>query len=248
MMPVLRERHAVEGVGGYVLAGGRSTRMGRDKALLELGGEPLVRHAVHKLSRLTQAVHILSDRPELAGFAPLVPDLRPGFGPLGGMEAALAHTQYDWTLLLPVDMPFLPTMLLEGWVRSVVAMPAARAALFTVEAVPQPALCLLHRELAPFVRSAAEEGRLKLYPVFEAAATELALRQQVPLSEVLLNRKWNDAEWDDRAVIAMSQGGPGDERWGLSEAQLRARHLWFANLNTPEEFAEAGRHVDALDT
>jgi molybdopterin-guanine dinucleotide biosynthesis protein A len=34
----------------------------------------------------------------------------------------------------------------------------------------------------------------------------------------------------------------------LTKAQRAARHLWFANLNTPQEFAEAERHVDALDT
>jgi molybdopterin-guanine dinucleotide biosynthesis protein A len=36
--------------------------------------------------------------------------------------------------------------------------------------------------------------------------------------------------------------------WAVTEAQQAAKHLWFANLNTPEEFAEAGRHLDALDT
>ncbi|WP_051978394.1 molybdenum cofactor guanylyltransferase [Edaphobacter aggregans] len=240
MMPELREERLV---GGYVLAGGRSTRMGRDKALLQLGGEPLVQHAVRKLRRLTGEVHILSDRPELAEFAPLVPDLHPGCGPVSGMEAALAHSRCDWTLVLPVDMPFLPAILLERWMRSVVELPKARAALFTVEGLAQAALCLLHRELAPFVRTAVEQRTFKLYTVFEAAAVELALKQGAHVREVLLNR-----EWDDRAGIALSAGESGGDPWTLSEAQQRARHLWFANLNTPEEFAEAERHVDALDT
>jgi molybdenum cofactor guanylyltransferase len=238
-MPVLPERCRV---GGYVLAGGRSSRMGRDKALLELAGEPLVQHAVRKLSRLTNEVYILSDRRELARFAPLIPDLHPGCGPVGGIEAALTHTRHEWVLVLPVDMPFLPTGLLEQWTRSVVDALTARAALFTVEGVPQPALCLLHRELEPFIQSAAEAGRFKLYPVFEAAAAELALKQGAPLSEVLLN-----PEWDDRAVIASAEAQPADS-WALTAAQLRARHLWFANLNTPRDFAEAERYVDALDT
>ncbi len=217
--------------------------MRRDKALLELDGEPLVRHAVRKLSRLTHEVHILSDRPELAEFAPLVADPHPGCGPVGGMEAALAHTACDWVLVLPVDMPFLPTVLLERWMCGVVELPKARVALFTVEGVPQPALCLLHHEAASFMRSAAQTGKFKLYPVLEEAAAELALRQRVSLNEVLLNR-----EWDDRATLALLQRGRGDSSWALSEAQAGARHLWFANLNTPEEYAEAKLHVDALDT
>ena len=76
-------------VGGYVLAGGRSSRMGRDKALLELAGKPLVLHAVTKLRRVCAEVSVLSDNPELARYAPLVRDLHAGCGPMGGIEAAL---------------------------------------------------------------------------------------------------------------------------------------------------------------
>ena len=78
-------------VGAYVLAGGKSSRMGRDKALLELAGKPLVRHAVTKLRRVCEDVHILSGNMELAPYAPLVEDLHPGCGPIGGLEAAFEH-------------------------------------------------------------------------------------------------------------------------------------------------------------
>lgn len=93
-------------VGGYVLAGGKSSRMGRDKALLELAGKPLVLHAVTKLQRVCEDVHILSGNRELAEYAPLVEDLHPGCGPIGGIEAAFGHSGHEWILLMPVDMPF----------------------------------------------------------------------------------------------------------------------------------------------
>jgi molybdopterin-guanine dinucleotide biosynthesis protein A len=221
-------------IAGYVLAGGRSTRMGRDKALLELAGKPLVQHAVLKLRKLTGDVYILSSRAELSVFASLICDLRESCGPLGGIEAALAHTQRDWILVLPVDMPFVPTALLEDWIRGVVDRLKARVAMFTVDGLPQPALCLLHRDLLLAISKALDEGRLKLYPALEAAAKEFAACDSVPLEEVLLTSKWdNDTP---------------NEPFLLTEAQHAARHLWFANLNTPQEFAEAERHVDALDT
>jgi molybdopterin-guanine dinucleotide biosynthesis protein A len=213
--------------------------MRRDKTLLELGGEPLVRHAVRKLRRLGLDASILSDRSELAEFAPLVPDLHPGCGPVGGMEAALAHTRGDWALVLPVDMPFLPVVLLEQWMKRIADSPMARASLFTIDGVPQPALCLLHRELAPLLRSAAEEGRFKLYPVLHGAASELALKQRISLDAVFLS-----FELGERTGIGLSQGH-GGESWDLS-AVSDVRHLWFVNLNTPAEFAEAERHADAL--
>ncbi len=108
-------------VGGYVLAGGRSSRMGRDKALLELGGKPLALHAVTKLQRVCSDVHILSGNMELAAYAPLVQDLHPGCGPIGGIEAALAHSYDEWNLFLPVDMPFFPSAFLSAWVGANVA-------------------------------------------------------------------------------------------------------------------------------
>jgi hypothetical protein len=53
-------------VAGYVLAGGRSSRMGTDKALLELAGKPLIEHAVAKLRRICANVAILGSNPALA--------------------------------------------------------------------------------------------------------------------------------------------------------------------------------------
>ena len=78
-------------VGGYVLAGGKSSRMGTDKALVELAGRPLIARAVEKLRQICAEVHILSSNPELEVHAPLIGDLHEDCGPIGGIEAALAQ-------------------------------------------------------------------------------------------------------------------------------------------------------------
>lgn len=228
-------------IAAYVLAGGRSSRMGQDKALLSLGGRPLVQHAVSKLRQLTEEVYLLGSRPELAPFAPLVPDLREGCGPLGGIEAALAHTSREWILVLPVDMPFLPTALLHGWARRVLRQDRARVALFVVEDVPQPTLCLLHREITPWITAAAEQGRYKLYPVLEEAARALAGRFDVAPGRTLLRWSW------DEAGAALASLAEEERKLALTPAQQAASPLWFANLNTLEEFAGAQLHLDALE-
>jgi molybdopterin-guanine dinucleotide biosynthesis protein A len=237
-------------VGGYVLAGGRSSRMGRDKALLELGGRPLALHAVTKLQRVCSDVHILSGSRELAAYAPLVSDLHPGCGPIGGIEAAFAHSTHEWNLFLPVDMPFLPSAFLSAWVASNVGswgMRGARLALFIVFGTPQPLFCLLHRDVAPLVRLAVERGEYKVFPVLENAAKELAKRDQLPLADVFCI-----AHWGEESSVSTTREGTGEgdvEAWRMvTEAQQKAKHLWFANLNTPEDFREAEAHVDALDT
>jgi molybdopterin-guanine dinucleotide biosynthesis protein A len=166
--------------------------MGRDKALLELGGTPLVALAVEKLRAVCDSVWILSGRPELAAFGPLMEDLHPGCGPLGGMEAALAHAATDWSLFLAVDMPFVPVEFLSEWVRRVLPPATARVALFTVDGVPQPTLCMVHREVRPFVERAVAAGAYKVWPVLEGAARALAASAGVKTEEVLLRREIED--------------------------------------------------------
>ncbi len=237
-------RRVPSDVGGYVLAGGKSSRMGRDKALLELAGRPLAWHAVTKLQRVCADVQILSGNPELEEFAPLVRDMHEGCGPIGGLETALGHSWHEWNLFLPVDMPFLPSAFLDNWVRTVVARESkgARIAMFTVEGVPQPLFCLLHRDVTLFVHEAVQRGEYKVFPVLEAAGKELAARQGVPSGMVILNLPWNE-----NTEFPCTKIG-GEPWWSVTEAQRTAKHLWFANLNTPEEFAEAEKHLDALDT
>jgi molybdopterin-guanine dinucleotide biosynthesis protein A len=233
-------------VGGYVLAGGKSSRMGRDKALLELSGKPLALRAVTKLRGVCADVHIVSARPELEVFAPLVRDLQEGCGPMGGLEAALAHSPHEWNLFMPVDVPFLPAAFLELWLRMALARGSMgmRVGMFTVNGLPQPLFSVLHKEVAPFVREAMRSGHYKVFPVLESAAKDLAVRQGMVLEAVFLNTPWEREA--DSFVGAVED--EDELRRRLTEVQLESRNLWFENLNTAAEFAEAEKHLMALDT
>jgi molybdopterin-guanine dinucleotide biosynthesis protein A len=222
-------------ISGYVLAGGRSSRMGTDKALLELAGQPLIAHAVAKLRHICAGVHILSSNPALAAYAPLVPDLHPNCGPVGGIEAALAHSAHDWNLILAVDLPFLPSAVLYRWAKRIIAPTETnRVAMFTADGRPQPAACLLHRQIAPSIAAAVALEELKLLPVLEAAAHVLALQQDQPL---------------DKLLSLTKPGAPHAEMWvDVTAAQRVTQHLWFTNLNTPLDFAVAEANTAALDT
>jgi molybdopterin-guanine dinucleotide biosynthesis protein A len=246
----LSDRVGVLPIGGYVLAGGRSSRMGTDKALLKLADKPLVEHAVVKLRRICADAHILSANPALAGYAPLVGDLHPGCGPMSGIEAALAHSRYDWNVILPVDVPFLPTALLGWWVRETLGSPTAltesnptRIALFRVDGEVQPAVLLIHRQARAFLTGALTRGELKLMPALMGAARELG---QVgwPGSTLALCDLEAVAFPEEEDADAL--GGEGWRK--LTAAQIAARPLWFANLNSPDDLAEAADNIAALDT
>jgi molybdenum cofactor guanylyltransferase len=233
-------------VGGYILAGGKSSRMGRDKALMELAGKPLIRHAVKKLRRVCMDVRILSNNEELESFAPIVRDLHPGCGPISGMEAGLLHSIFEWNLFMAVDMPFLPSSFVFSVVRHFVRDAergdrGVRVRMYTVDGRPQPGFCLLHKDLAPFLTAALERGEYKLLPALRSAGRELAERDGF-----MPGRGFRCVPF--KGFRSRVSEGKFEDWMYPSEAQERAMPLWFANLNTPEEFAEAEQNLDALDT
>lgn len=107
-MPTATERLPCIGV---VLAGGRSTRMGCDKALLDWHGRPLIERQLDALRASgVDAVRVSGDRPGYQGVA----DVQPGHGPLGGLAAIADALAGDAELLvIPVDMPLLGAALLR---------------------------------------------------------------------------------------------------------------------------------------
>ena len=91
---------------GFVLAGGGSTRMGRDKALLPYRGTTLIEHVARAVMAAAGCVTVRGDpdRYRRLGY-PVVTDQVPGCGPLSGICTALSVTSADWNLIAACDMP-----------------------------------------------------------------------------------------------------------------------------------------------
>ncbi len=152
--------------------------MGRDKALLPFGGRKLVERALALLRTVAHEVVIAGSRPDLANFAPVLPDLHPGCGPLAGMEAALVHAAasgYERVLCLPVDLPLVP----ETFLRLLLERSSLTCALATVPALggrPQPLCVVLRPPLLPPVSAALNSGVYRVMgPLLELAPEQLDL-------------------------------------------------------------------------
>ena len=94
-------------VSAFVLAGGKSTRMGSDKAFVVLDGETLLHHALQAVRTVTHQVMIVGLKSKFSSYAPVVEDMFPERGPLGGIHAALMRTGTELNLVLAVDLPFI---------------------------------------------------------------------------------------------------------------------------------------------
>jgi molybdopterin-guanine dinucleotide biosynthesis protein A len=96
-------------VEGFILVGGASSRMGTDKALLDLGGRNFVEHIYRALSVVTTRTSIVGTPPNRAAWPQLrqVPDVHINWGALGGLHAALAATRAPWAIVVACDLPFV---------------------------------------------------------------------------------------------------------------------------------------------
>jgi molybdenum cofactor guanylyltransferase len=97
-------------VTGVIQAGGRSTRMGGDpKALMELGGRPIVARVLDVVRQVTERVLLVTNTPDLYAFLglPMVPDVFPEGGSLGGIYSGLRAAPGDAAFTVACDMPFL---------------------------------------------------------------------------------------------------------------------------------------------
>jgi molybdopterin-guanine dinucleotide biosynthesis protein A len=162
---------------GYIQAGGRSTRFGRDKSLVEFGGKTMLERMCELLRKITHDVAIVSPAGKYnMTRARLVADLWPGEGALGGIITALIDaskkkTPADWALIVSCDMPFLS----EAWLRHMVKRATESDADIIVprSATGLEPLCACWRvSAAGKVRVAFEEGVRKISDAFERLRME----------------------------------------------------------------------------
>lgn len=110
----LNARKKTPPVTGVILAGGKSRRMGENKALLQLGNDSLIGHAIRRMRFVTDECLLITNSPaEYADLdIPMHGDIVPNTGALGGVYTGLTHALHDVVLCVACDSPFLEPKLL----------------------------------------------------------------------------------------------------------------------------------------
>lgn len=159
-------------VSAYILAGGKSSRFGSDKARAILDGVPLICRVAEALRPVVADITVVAER--YGKYADLrlrtIADARPGLGPLGGLVTALAdrldRRGAGWLLLTSCDMAESRV----EWVQALLEHTAEgrRAVLFRGERL-EPLLALYHTDLLPLAETRLAQGQGALWRLVEAA-------------------------------------------------------------------------------
>jgi molybdopterin-guanine dinucleotide biosynthesis protein A len=158
---------------GFILAGGESSRMGRDKALLDLGGVPLV-------LRTARLVESVAGPPTVIGnadaFRPLglraIEDDWPGAGPLGGIATALRASSATWSLVVACDLPYLTKPWLDFLVARALASEGAAVLPMNTRGA-EPLCAMYHKRCEPAIREALESGTRKVTDGLQSLLVEM---------------------------------------------------------------------------
>ena len=156
----------------FILAGGKSHRMGEDKAFLELGGRSLLDRAMDLAGSVTPTVRIVAPQEKFLTIARTIEDIYPGHGPLAGIHSALACTSTELNLVLAVDLPFIQPEFLSY----LVAQATQVTALVTVPEAAngfQPLCSIYRRDFREPAEKALKKNKNKIDALFDAVETRV---------------------------------------------------------------------------
>ena len=188
----------------FVLAGGESSRMGRDKALLELGGVPLIARAVKLCESVASECTIIGGAQAGSGSSgrfdgvasKVAADDFPGAGPLGGIATALRLATREWNLVVACDLPYLTRQWLDFLVQR--AMQSDADVVLPMNERGAEPLCAMYRKRAEgAIRAAVNEGTRKV--------TEGLTKIKV---EFIEPREWK--VFDSEGLLFKNMNSPAD--------------------------------------
>jgi molybdenum cofactor guanylyltransferase len=157
-------------VAGFVLTGGKSSRMGQNKAVLKFHGQTLLEIAVAKAREVALSTKVVGQREKFGRDA--IEDIFPNCGPLGGIHAALAQSQHELNLILAVDTPLIEVKFLKFLFEQAESSRAVVTVPRTAEGF-QP-LCAVYRKAFDGVAERAlKRGNYKIDALFLQVETRI---------------------------------------------------------------------------
>ena len=154
---------------GAVLAGGKSSRFGQNKALYVYHNKPLIQWVLESLDQAAERFVIANHYLDLE--IPVYPDLKEGLGSLSGIHAALSYATHDWVAIAACDLPFLSPAYwsyLQTYTKNVQVVISQNQ-----QGFPEPLATLYHRSLLPMIEAQINDQDLTLHHLAKVAKTQV---------------------------------------------------------------------------
>ena len=211
-------------VAAFILAGGASSRMGRDKGLLDFGGVPLILHTARLLEPLVGEVTVIGSprRYTRLGLRAIADDAQaqrgadgPGYGPLAGIATALAVTRSRWNLIVACDLPYLSAGWID-WLLSRALQSHCEAVVPRTERGIEPLAAVYSRDCGAPVAAALARGVRKVSDAIEEFRVDF-----------VYPREWRKI--DSSGLILRNMNAPGDyeeaRTWWAAERLSKSEHV-----------------------
>ena len=158
----------MDSTAGFILTGGRSSRMGRDKALLPIEGSLLIERTVEMVRAAAGSVTLIGAPGRYAHLGlPVLPDLVEDCGPICGLHTALKSTDADWNLVVACDMPSLTAGFLSDLLSAARQVGCACLTPKTGSGL-HPLCAVYHRRAADAVEFAIQHKRFKMHDLLKS--------------------------------------------------------------------------------
>ncbi|WP_414624245.1 molybdenum cofactor guanylyltransferase [Calothrix sp. CCY 0018] len=138
-------------IAALILAGGKSSRMGRDKALVPYQGKPMLQRVYQVAAECTQQVYVLT--PWIERYQNILPsdcnylvETQPGKGPVNGLSEGFEQISADWILLLACDLPLLDVEIIKSWINKLPQIPTSTLALIPQRSDIWEPMCGFYRK------------------------------------------------------------------------------------------------------
>jgi molybdopterin-guanine dinucleotide biosynthesis protein A len=175
---------------GVILSGGKSVRMGQNKAFIKIEGIPIINRIYILFKELFEEVMIVTDRKELfTNFdSNIFPDLLPNMGALGGLYTGIFYSTYHYSFCVACDMPFIKKSLVQYLIENIrnedVIVPRTTDGL-------QPLHAVYSKNCLGPIKRVIDQGKYKIIDFYDLVKVKILEQKDFasldPLRESFIN-------------------------------------------------------------
>jgi len=159
---------------GVLLAGGKSSRMGVNKALLVIEGKTNIERLRDRILLVTSEIFLVANDQNSFSFLeiPMIEDKKKGQGPLAGIEAGLSKSESSWNLIVACDLPFFNEKIVGVLLKKAKSIPEAQAIIPNINGREHPLYALYHQSALEVVKKSLKQDKRRIRDVLSQMKVE----------------------------------------------------------------------------